>query len=364
MTKWIDKGSPSYIFSADVVRTLAIIGVVIIHTANSVFERPDFFGGISWWYAAILNAISRICIPLFIMLSGFFLLKKERNFKRTFTRTVSRIIFPLVFWTAVILLTGNSLGITQLFNVSFVLRFFNGNVYYFYFLVILAGLYLVSPLIRSFLKQNSLKAQIYAGYLFLAAGILETASEYFVKSCASENSFTKWVPYVGLFILGYLIGTKKLTFSKNKVLFPVYFAGLAVTLALDYLYYSQGSINILRTNPTDCLTHYSDYYLSINVVLMTIPAFALLINTNFANIIGGFWQKFIYSISRASFGIYLTHLFIVTYWDKWLGWDVDHALIPLWAYITVKLIGVFSVSYVLTLLIQKIPLVRKTIGED
>lgn len=48
---------PGYIFSADVIRGLAIFGVVTIHIANEIYTRLDFFGGSIWWIASLLNSI-------------------------------------------------------------------------------------------------------------------------------------------------------------------------------------------------------------------------------------------------------------------------------------------------------------------
>ena len=97
----------SYNFALDAIRTAGIVGVVLIHTVNSVSERPDFFGGVSWWFAIILNSASRICIPLFIMLSGYLLLSKDEDYKTTLKRIVNRLLIPLVFWTTLTYVLSN-----------------------------------------------------------------------------------------------------------------------------------------------------------------------------------------------------------------------------------------------------------------
>lgn len=358
------KKPKSYNFSIDVIRTLAIFGVVAIHTANSVFERPDFFGGLSWWLAIIMDSASRIAIPLFIMISGYLLLIKGEEFKITFKRIINRLLIPLVFWTVLTYVLDNIGSASTVFSLRFYTRFLAGDVYYFYFLVILTGLYFVSPLFRTYLKNSSLKAQKYMGLLFLAVGVIETAEEYLVRSCAVENSFTKWVPYAGLFVVGYLIGTKKLNLEKSGRLKWLYFLGLVATIGLNYLYYAAGNVNVVRTNFVGCITHYSDSYLSVGVVIMAISACTILFNLNYKFIKNTFWEKIIYAIARASFGIYLVHLFVVNIWDNWLKWDVDNTRMPLWSYVLVKWFGVFVVSYLLTVAIKKISIVRRLIGED
>jgi len=355
--------SNSYIFSADVIRTLAIIGVVVIHTANSVFERPDFFGGISWWFAIILDSISRICIPLFIMLSGFLLLKKNESFSITFKRIINRLLIPLVFWTMVIYVSSNVKAAFSVFSLDFFLRFFTGNVYYFYFLVILIGLYFIAPLLNPYLITEKIKNIKLMTTLFIMVGVVETAVEYLSKNCAIENSFTKWVPYLGIFVFGYLIGTGKWKIKNSNWLKWGYLIGLVATIAFNYIYYSFGSVKILRALPSGCLSQYPDYYLSINVALMSLTAFVLLFNFNYKFIKNTFWEKIIYDISRNSFGIYLVNLFVVNFWDITLHLNVDSVRIPIWSYVIIKLVGVFVISYILSIILRKIPLFNRVMGE-
>lgn len=352
-----------YFFSADVIRALAIMGVVAIHTANSVYQRPDFFGGLSWWFAIIIDSVSRVSIPLFIMLSGFLLLRKMENFSITFQRIVNRLVVPLVFWTAISSALSNTKNVYTVFSLDFLLRFFTGNVYSFYFLVILIGLYFASPLFIAFLKNENIYSQKILAISLIIIGLLETAASYLDKNCANENLFTKWVPYAGLFLFGYLVGTGRWKVKNSHWIWWNYMVGLVVTLVFNYIYFSGGSITVLRTLPPGCLSQYSDYYLSFNVVLMSLSAFMLLFNFKYTYLKNTIFQKIIYQISRASFGIYLVNLSVVAFWDKGLNLDVDNVKIPLWSYIILKFFVVFLISYLLSTIIRKMPIIKRTIGE-
>ncbi len=72
------------IFWADTMRALAILMVVIIHSSAPVLYNWNevLASNIpipSWNFANILNSISRISIPIFVMLSGTFLLRSPEN---------------------------------------------------------------------------------------------------------------------------------------------------------------------------------------------------------------------------------------------------------------------------------------------
>ena len=50
-------------------RIIAIFAVVVLHAAVSpVVDTP--FGSTDWWAGNLINAFSRWCVPVFVMISG------------------------------------------------------------------------------------------------------------------------------------------------------------------------------------------------------------------------------------------------------------------------------------------------------
>src|SRR5258708_8317398 len=86
-----------YIPSADLIRTIAILGALSIHIVQPVYSRFDFLGGITWWVTDFWNAFSRMSIPLFIMLSGYLLLGRQESVKKGIWRTIHIVSIPLLF---------------------------------------------------------------------------------------------------------------------------------------------------------------------------------------------------------------------------------------------------------------------------
>lgn len=82
-------------YKLDYLRVIAMIMVVIIHIANyycraySEIERESYIG------ALIFNAVSRISVPFFFMISGATLLNKKydkcKNKDRIFKKTITRV---------------------------------------------------------------------------------------------------------------------------------------------------------------------------------------------------------------------------------------------------------------------------------
>jgi surface polysaccharide O-acyltransferase-like enzyme len=350
-----------YVFALDVIRALAISGVVAIHVAYAVGGRPDFFGGISWYFAIILNSISRSAIPLFIMISGYLILSKNESFNKTIQRILTRIVVPLLFWTFIYALWSYSdtLSISSILY-SLPLQIFNVNVFHFYYLIITIGLYVFSPLIRNYLNGKNAKKQIIFTGLLLFLTMSIVLLQYIFQLCNVNNMAIMWIPYVGLFVAGYTLGHNKIS-VRPYILYSLFLLSLGITIALNYYYYFElFKYNTTILNSDGCISHYTDYYLSINVVLMAIPLFLILLNKKYTSIQKSFLGPVIKSIAKMSFGIFLTHLLILQALDKLHIFDSLH---PMWLFIIIRWIVVFVLSYLLTALLIKIPLIKKTLGE-
>ena len=323
----------------------------MIHTANSIFARQDFFGGLSWWIALTLNSFSRISVPLFIMLSGYLLLNKQEPFEATLKRTSVRIVIPFFAWYLInaLLSYGSKL------SIIFVLKnLFTVNVFHLYFLVIMMGLYVVSPLLRTFLHTASQNSQRHLMYLTLSIGAVVTLLQYGLGYCSQGNIFNYWFPYTGLFVAGYLLGNQE--FKKSWKILGIYLVGFLITLGLGYF-----NFYLLKHNiKLGCITGYSDHYLSVNVQMMTICAFIFLIHLKLDNINSKI-RKLVRSVARASFGIYLIHLMVIRILETKI--HLIGYFSPLWLFIFINWFTVLLISYFLTKIIMRIPKLRLLLGE-
>ena len=64
----------------DILRITAISMIVLAHVVVAVYERPDFFGGTAWMVSLVAITFSRLGVPLFLLISGYLLVQKERSF--------------------------------------------------------------------------------------------------------------------------------------------------------------------------------------------------------------------------------------------------------------------------------------------
>lgn len=351
---------PAYNLSADVIRALAISGVVTIHVVIAVGGRPDFFGGISWWLAIILDSISRVSVPLFIMLSGYFLLNKSESAGDSLKRAWNRITIPLLFWfIADVIWNGSYLSLTDV-NLSLMGRLLTVNVFDLYFFIILIGLYCVAPILRNFLQKASYERQRNFMLVTLIGGIVIFLGQYLLYLCTPANALTYWVPYTGLFVAGYVLGNNLTRIKHTKLVASLYLISLSATVGLTYLFNFLNNQGNKLLDSHGCLSFYSASNLSINVVIMSVCAFILLMRMDFSwlhlrirNLIG--------SIAGVSLGIYVLHTFFLDILDGRIHF-FDH-IAPAWLYIIIKWFVIFSLAYITSIILVKIPLVKRVFGE-
>ena len=81
----------------DLVKTLAIIGVIFIHTCSPGFQRP--VGSVGFLTTLFYGSIVRASVPLFFMCSGALLLDpgRELTMKKLWLRNILRIVIAMLF---------------------------------------------------------------------------------------------------------------------------------------------------------------------------------------------------------------------------------------------------------------------------
>lgn len=366
MTKANSPQSTSYQFKYDFIRAIAIICVVAIHVFYPVYGRWDFLGGISWWFANLVNTFSRIGVPLFILVSGYFNLSKtiDEPPKTIFIKVMKRIGFPLIIWY-LIYLWGETYFLQKSFSLKDVYAIFlSGSVFNLYFLVILFWLYLFIPLFKKGFAQNSIIFQKYLliiTFIFsISAGLIQY---FFYKDTPLFFILTLWLPYLFYFLGGYYFSVNKQVAS-TKSLTIVYFFTFILTALAFYLELSQRAQGILFFWKDGGLDYWGDY-LSPNVIIMAVTFFLIILKSN-AKLIchpNPYFQKVIWNLARCAFGIYLIHPLVIGFLDANLGFNISLITGNLWIYLIQKFLLVMIISFFLSYLIRHLPYIKAIVGE-
>ncbi|WP_312243040.1 acyltransferase [Pantoea sp.] len=194
---------PQKISWIDNLRAVACLMVIMIHTTTWYITGPAAVSGLHWDLANLLNSASRVCVPLFFMISGYLFFGERSAQGRHFLR----IVLCLLFYSAVSL--AYIAWLTPISEGRSLLKLLQKPVFYhlwFFFAII--GIYLLSPLIQ--VKAVSAR---YTAILVLVLAVLanpNTVSQSFgpfhwlpVNLYVSGDSFY----YVLYALLGRAIGT-------------------------------------------------------------------------------------------------------------------------------------------------------------
>ena len=296
---------------ADLLRTAATLAVIVLHISAAQIENVPVTSS-AFEVLTVYNALSHWCVPVFVMLSGMFLLDPKHGMSpgKLFFHHILRILAALVVWAAVYAVAGSlfSGGGIHWGAVCPALyhALLGGTHYHLWFLYMIIGLYLVTPVLRAFVRGAS---QADFRWFFLLVLIFAWVLPTLLRLRPSQT-ISRYVGYldihvvmgyVGYYVLGYYLKAFTLSRPAEFAVYLLGLAGAAVTVG--------GSLVRARLLGQFSYTFYN--YDSPNIAFFSIAVFVL-----FRYVLGVSDERSrrqrISGVARISFGIYLVHdLFIM-----------------------------------------------------
>jgi Uncharacterized protein conserved in bacteria len=161
----------------------------------------EFFGTVDWHISNAIDAATRWCVPVFVMLSGSLLLDPQRHVSpRAFwQKRISRLLPAILVWQAVYF-AWRALYWHQPMSLRIIAHdVVIGRPYiHLYFLYLIAGLYVVTPFLARTLRVLTLP-QI-RQLILLIAGLTIGAN---VIDFLGSSAFTIFVPYLAYYLAGW-----------------------------------------------------------------------------------------------------------------------------------------------------------------
>jgi surface polysaccharide O-acyltransferase-like enzyme len=360
MFGWVNGDSEKVDFPVDLIRTLAIFLVILLHASNETLQMSPVPNGY-WWTAVIYKTISLSCVPLFVMLSGSLLLqprKLEEPIRVFLKKRLSRIGLAFAFWTIIYLawgffisqqpLTLGNIAEATLFGV------FSGSYFHFWFLYLIVGLYLVTPILRAIISNgnwNVLRYLILLWFLAVAVvPIIQLAGNYTLY-----NVVFLIIGWIGYFALGAYL---QRVHVRSTLLYAL--------LALSFVWTIFGVW--LMNYPLAYMEQQNFFfdYLTANVIVGSIALFMLLIKVRPADWPGKNHpaaRRLIEAIGQNTLPIFLLHVIILESLQRgFFGFTLS--VTTLNPALEIPLIAVVTlfITLGLILLMRKVPILRKLIG--
>lgn len=345
----------------DWLKGMSILAIVFVHIASIGLYRVGEIGAngsnISWldWLATdFYSGVGRLFLPVFFMATGYLLLGRwEESQGEFWKKRLGKIIpiwlvWQIIYWLWINWNTGSALDWGNVWKLIL-----SPSYYHLWFLNALMMMYLITPPLRIFLKNATRRDVLYVLGLWAILVIGGKTINYY--SGQTIWNFNYLVEYIGYYLLGYYFyqwgknGQKK---SWGYIWWLLaLIAGLALVIETAWSSQQAGYFQ-----------SYTYDYLSLAVVIGSIGIFAGAQNCE--NELRG--KKILGAISQASLGIYLWHVIILeilrqNWVSQLLGVPLDGTWPNYWLGIPLVGLLVVAISYILTKITQKIPLLKKLV---
>lgn len=346
-------GKQKHIF-IEVLRIIACFLAMVNHstalyydtTAMIYWESPTH-----WFVSLVYLYLTKIAIPVFVMISGYNMLDKIDNYKKSGKRLLRIVLVLLVFSSIYYLNLWKKGMIVDVGIIEYLKSLYRSpQAFSHWYLYMYMGVLLMMPFLqRMVANMNKLDCQIMIGISLYVSGFLPMVEHIWPEMTSSKivdlSIFTSFINMllIGHYMKKYMEPTKKLFISS----IVIYCVILVFNIWVTYCeFFRTGGIN---------------YFFYENRCLATI----IIQSACFFNIIRYIkwkesWMKWIKIIGGCTFGMYLINDFIIEKTRFLYFYFCDRGIYPTVSEVLWQII-IFTISLIVTLIMKKIPLIKKLI---
>lgn len=377
----------------DWMRVAACFMVILVHSTE-----PFYLGGdgsliltqTDAFWASFFDSFVRACVPLFIVASSYLQFPLHYSAGEFCRRRAVRILVPFVIWSIVYACVWG----TPADNLMSLLLNFNYSAGHLWFVYMLIGVYFLMPLLSPWAEKVGKKElQVYLGIWFFTT-LIPLIRDYVTPDPLAMTYGPTGIPRQALFplwgeaswngyglfyyvsgFIGYLLlglyfrrFVGELSWKKTMMTaIPCWGAGFAITFGgfLRRVYETCGG-----SFPAEGIVNDAVYWETtwcndtLGVALMTIAWILMFRKITSA---GTVYEKVLLPVSKASYGMYLSHLLILVPISGairgWLG-SADAGLLGFWTTpveILLSAVLAFVCTALLSVMVQRIPKLGKYI---
>lgn len=322
----------------DLMRIIASFFVVLIHASTS-----EGMG-------LVYNALARFSVPVFVLISGYYLLRRSTAGYRI-ARRIGYLVGIHVLWSVLYYVFYRLMGDLPRGDAGGVVRYLLTQPTHLWYLYALAGLWLLLPPLRSLARHASEGEYRYTLWI---TGILGTLVTLAVRSGISDTfsavaENTK-LPYAMGFVFLFLMGGYLYRFpvKRERIFYIAGAVGMAVTVVSALLL------------PRDMAVSLALSFYAPGTVLAAI-AFFMGIKRVYAEreLAWRGASPVLKLLAAASGGVYLLHPMILRLYDQWIAPFFTDGMG--WLSIPLAAVWAFAVSLAIVMILRKIPYVKRVL---
>lgn len=333
----------------DVLRACATYLVVALHCISGYLATAPLFGTRTWWVCNVLNSFVRMGVPIFFMLSGYLLLSDPRtaDLKTFYKRRLGKLVVPFLFWDVLYfavkcIVAGRFLGFEQFFDELFL----RGSKYHLWFIYQIIALYLLAPFLKKMVDHaRGRELCVLLVIILIVPTFFRLANV--VQSVVYVAPFLALMEgYTGFFLLGYLLGTYRLSKKRRWLVYLGGVAGVVIGVAGNYLLSSPEDMNLFFNEG-----YFINHFLTAGAFFLLVKSISHRLPEVLCRAAG--------QVSKLSFGIYLSHALALDLFRMGLV-RLGVALSPAW-YIPASFIFAAVVSTLLAWVLSKLPVLKRVV---
>ncbi|MGL5125341.1 MAG: acyltransferase [Fusobacteriaceae bacterium] len=283
--------------SLDSLRVLSCFLVILLHVSAGfvIGHIKDY--NFQFTVGNFFDSISRVSVPLFVMLSGSLLLENPKNkeYRFFYNKSFKKIVVPTLIWSTVyfiysVILKYLSFKISgKIFDYITPIKdwILGKPFYHLWYLYMILWLYLITPIIIR-LKEDISKKN------FLRTSISLIFISIFISKYSGDKLLwvIQFIVYLGYFMIGHSLKE----YSKNKSFNPVTSSIIAISSGIIVFVITEIIVKYNLLNKT--LYFYGN--LTPFVIIGSIFTFITFLNIKIEN-------KKLTHLASHSFNIYLLH---------------------------------------------------------
>lgn len=333
----------------DILRIAAMVFLVIRHSATATFEFVPKLDE-DWWVCNIYGSLSAWMVPVFMMISGASFLEPKRNVTigRLYKRNILRMLCAFAFWALFYACYNMLSGQDQ--TSTFTEMLFQGH-FHLWFLPMIIGMYILTPLLRTVTKNLGATVAITA-VTAVTGVVVPTLQDLGLFAdntlLTGRNNFGFFSAYVCFFFTGYLFHQLTLSPAVRRTLYGV---GVVCTVIIFFGTYL---LTVRDGAHNEDMQSDNNLFTALQGLALFVLAKQLLQNVSFTEE----HQRLILDISKLTFGVYMIHVLLLALFDKFGFSPVSYPAVYM---IPMLILFVLPVSFFLSWLVGKIPFLGKYI---
>ena len=328
----------------DLLKAVAIFCMIMLHVTAEGIKGFEL-GSDLWCNSVWVNACTRWCVPVFVMISGALALnpQKETSLKKLWGKSILRLVIAFFFWSFMYCLYRQIIGSFDN-PKSFVMFFFKGE-HHLWFISMIIVLYALTPALKLIAANRKVLTYTVAVAfaLMVISGYNNTIMIWGEVFSPLTNNISLNLGYIGYYLLGYLLATTKIKPSTTAILVGAGVVGLVIT----------GFGTVFLTDRYDHLTMMTNN-LSLNVLLMAVGVFVAgkALGTALEGKLPAWCEKLITFLGNLSLGAYMVHVLV----QQILSFSLDFSVFPL---VLLATLVIYAISYAIAGIMRSIPVVGK-----